>query len=41
VVPCVSVFEVEDGQIRRARVYTDVPRHDGVSMDSWVEEMND
>jgi hypothetical protein len=41
VVPCFSILEVENGKIRRARVYTDVPRHDGKSMDDWVDEMND
>jgi ketosteroid isomerase-like protein len=41
VVPCVSVFEIEDGVIRRARVYTDQPTRDGVSMDSWVDDMNE
>jgi hypothetical protein len=39
-VPCFSILEVEDGQIRRARVYTDRPTHDGRSMDAWVDELN-
>jgi hypothetical protein len=41
IVPCVSVLEVEDGKIRRARVYTDRPKRDGLSMDGWVREMNE
>jgi hypothetical protein len=41
VIPCFSILEVEDGQIRRARIYTDRPAHDGLTMDGWVEEMND
>jgi limonene-1,2-epoxide hydrolase len=41
VVPCVAIFEVEDGKIRRARIYTDVPRRDGKSMDNWIHELND
>jgi hypothetical protein len=40
-VPCVTIMEVEDGKIRRARVYTDRPVADGLSMDGWVHEMND
>lgn len=40
VVPCLSIFEVEEGVIRRARIYTDVPSHDGLSMDAWVKELN-
>jgi ketosteroid isomerase-like protein len=39
--PCVSILEVEDGKIRRGRVYTDRPMHDGLSMDGWVHEMNE
>jgi limonene-1,2-epoxide hydrolase len=39
-VPCVSIFEIEDGQVRRARVYTDVPSRDGVRMEQFVEQMN-
>jgi hypothetical protein len=41
VIPCVTIAEVEDGMIRRARVYTDVPSSDGKDMDSWVHEMNE
>ena len=41
IVPCVSVLEVEDGKIRRARVYTDRPMRDGLSMDGWVHDMNE
>ena len=32
--------EVEDGKIRRGRVYTDVPAHDGVDMDDFVRRLN-
>jgi limonene-1,2-epoxide hydrolase len=39
-VPGFAIMEVEDGQIRRARVYTDRPTQDGLSMDGWVHEMN-
>lgn len=39
-VPNMNIFEIEDGMIRRARVYTDVPRSDGVSMDAFVNSMN-
>jgi hypothetical protein len=39
-VPCFSILEVEDGKIRRARVFTDRPTHDGKSMDQWVDEMD-
>jgi limonene-1,2-epoxide hydrolase len=39
-VPNMNIFEVEDGMIRRGRVYTDVPRSDGVSMDEFVNSMN-
>jgi ketosteroid isomerase-like protein len=38
--PNMNVLEVEDGQIRRGRVYTDTPQHDGVDMDTWVEDLN-
>ena len=38
--PCVSVLEVEEGKIRRGRIYTDVVVRDGVSMDSFVDRMN-
>jgi ketosteroid isomerase-like protein len=39
-VPNMNILEVEDGKIRRARVYTDVPQRDGVNMDSFVEHLN-
>jgi ketosteroid isomerase-like protein len=39
-VPCMNVLEVEDGQIRRARVFTDVPVHDGASMDDFTTRLN-
>jgi ketosteroid isomerase-like protein len=39
-IPHMNVLEVEDGQIRRARVYTDTPTHDGVSMDDFTVRIN-
>jgi hypothetical protein len=39
-IPCVSILEVEGGQIRRGRIYTDRPAPDGLSMDGWVHDMN-
>jgi hypothetical protein len=39
-IPCMNILEVENGKIRRARVYTDVPTSDGLSMDEFVDEMN-
>jgi ketosteroid isomerase-like protein len=39
-VPNMNILEVEGGKIRRARVYTDVPRRDGVSLDTFVEDLN-
>jgi hypothetical protein len=38
--PCMSILDVENGKIRRARVYTDRPTNDGLSMDGFVDEMN-
>jgi hypothetical protein len=34
-VPNMNVFEVEDGMIRRGRVYTDVPVHDGTKINEF------
>jgi ketosteroid isomerase-like protein len=39
-VPHMNVLEVEDGKIRRARVYTDKPTHDGLSMDDFITSIN-
>lgn len=39
-VPCMNVLEVEGGQIRRARVYTDVPVHDSTSIDGFTRDLN-
>jgi ketosteroid isomerase-like protein len=39
-VPNMNILEVEDGQIRRARVYTDIPQSDGVNMDRFVGGLN-
>jgi ketosteroid isomerase-like protein len=39
-VPNMNVLEVEGGQIRRGRVYTDRPTRDGVNMDTFVRDLN-
>jgi hypothetical protein len=39
--PCVSIFELEGDLIRHARVYTGVPTSDGMSMDAYVQSMNE
>ena len=39
-IPCMTIMEIENGKIRRARVYTDRPQHDGLSMDGFVDDMN-
>jgi ketosteroid isomerase-like protein len=39
-VPNLNILEVQDGKIRRARVYTDVPVRDGLDMDGFVEDLN-
>jgi predicted DNA-binding transcriptional regulator YafY/ketosteroid isomerase-like protein len=39
-VPNMNIMEVEEGQIRRARVYTDKVVHDGVGMDDFVQALN-
>lgn len=39
-VPHMNILEVEDAKIRRGRVYTDKPRHDGVSIDGFAQEVN-
>lgn len=39
-VPNMNILEVENGVIRRARVYTDIPTRDGLSMDGFVEDLN-
>jgi ketosteroid isomerase-like protein len=38
--PNMNILEVEDGKIRRGRVYTDRPMRDGVDMDNFVQELN-
>lgn len=35
--PCMCIWEGEDGKIRRSRVYTGTPIHDGVSMDEMID----
>jgi ketosteroid isomerase-like protein len=39
-VPNMNILEVEDGKIRRGRVYTDRPTRDGVSMNAFVRDLN-
>ena len=39
-VPNMNILQVENGKIRRARVYTDTPVRDGVDMDQFVDELN-
>jgi ketosteroid isomerase-like protein len=39
-VPHMNVFEIEDGRIRRGRVYTDKPRRDGVDIEGYAHEVN-
>jgi limonene-1,2-epoxide hydrolase len=39
-VPNMNILEVEDGKIRRARVYTDKAVRDGVTMDNFVRDLN-
>ncbi len=39
-VPHMNILEVEDGKIRRARVYTDKPRRDGVDIDGFADDIN-
>ena len=35
-VPGVNVFDVEDGKIRRVRVYADIPTPDGGSVEDFI-----
>jgi ketosteroid isomerase-like protein len=39
-IPNMNILEVEDGTIRRGRVYTDRPTRDGVSMDDFVDSLS-
>jgi hypothetical protein len=39
-VPHMNILEIEDGKIRRGRVYTDKPRRDGVDIDAFAREVN-
>ena len=40
VTPLMGIMEVEDGKIRRGRMYTDNPINDGASMTEWVSDLN-
>jgi hypothetical protein len=35
-VPSITVFEVDDGKFRECRVYTDLPKRDGVPIDEFI-----
>jgi hypothetical protein len=35
-----NILELKDGVIFRARVYTDRPRRDGVTIDGYADEIN-
>ncbi|HUJ66320.1 MAG TPA: nuclear transport factor 2 family protein [Acidimicrobiales bacterium] len=39
-VPHMNILELKDGVIFRARVYTDRPRRDGVTIDGYADEIN-
>jgi ketosteroid isomerase-like protein len=39
-IPNMNVLEVENGKIRRGRVYTDRPTRDGVTMNVFVRDLN-
>jgi ketosteroid isomerase-like protein len=39
-IPHMNILEIEDGMIRRARVYTDKPSRDGVTIDGYAEAIN-
>jgi ketosteroid isomerase-like protein len=39
-VPNMNILEVENGKIRRGRVYTDRPTRDGVNMNAFVRDLN-
>jgi ketosteroid isomerase-like protein len=38
--PNMNILEVENGKIRRGRVYTGRPTRDGVNMNAFVRELN-
>jgi ketosteroid isomerase-like protein len=39
-IPNMNILEVENGKIRRGRVYTDRPTRDGVSINAFVRDLN-
>jgi hypothetical protein len=39
-IPHMNILEIRDGQIWRARVYTDKPRRDGMDIDGYAHEVN-
>jgi hypothetical protein len=41
VVPCLTIYIVQDGAVRWARVYTDRPQEDGESMMDWIAAHNE
>jgi hypothetical protein len=38
IVPSVTIFEIEDGKFRECRVYTDLPKRDGVPIDQFIAD---
>jgi ketosteroid isomerase-like protein len=39
-VPHMNILEIQDGMIRRGRVYTDKPTRDGVDIDGFAQSVN-
>jgi ketosteroid isomerase-like protein len=39
-IPHMNILEIEDGRIRRARVYTDKPTRDGMTIDGYAQAIN-
>jgi hypothetical protein len=39
-IPHMNILEIKDGRIFRARVYTDKPTRDGVSIDGYADDIN-
>ncbi len=39
-IPHMNILEIEEGRIRRARVYTDKPTRDGMTIDGYAQAIN-
>jgi ketosteroid isomerase-like protein len=39
-IPHMNILEIKEGKIFRARVYTDKPRRDGITIDGYTAEIN-